>query len=175
MKWTLRRAVAASRATSCLIAAWLCSPAVASEAWSYSTIKDEMRGTITHVAEINSTTRLRDGLRGPVALTILVRRPMAGRDDDVMLVLRNGQFGCGVTDCVATVKFGEATPKPYALTRSADMATHAVFVERAREFVAQMSKASAIIAEVDVFRAGRQQFHFTLPPLSLPERSKRKN
>lgn len=158
------------RARSAIAMLFAAGAAVAAEQWSYDELVDNMRGTKTFVAQINSTTRLRDAAGRQVALTIVVRRPQESKSDDVMLVARNSQFSCGVRDCVATVKFGQEQPKKYALTRAADMSTHALFIEKADDFVGRARKVDAAIVEVDIFRHGRQQFSFDLPPLKLPDR-----
>ena len=144
------------------------------EQWQYRSDRDSMRGTQTHYAELNSTTRLRDLGLQPVALTILVRRAEAEKADEVLLAMRNAQFTCGVRDCTATVKLGEQAPKKYALTRSSDMSTTVLFVERASEFLAQLMKSPKAIIEVDVFRGGRRQFEFDVPALALPDRPTKK-
>jgi len=54
------------------------------------------------------------------------------------------------------------------------MSTTVLFVERAAEFLAQLKKSPKAIIEVDVFRGGRRQFEFEVPPLTLPDRATKK-
>ena len=125
-----------------------------------------MRGTELRWAEINSATRIK-GINGPGALTIVVRR--AGATEEVMFGLRNLIAVCGVSECVASVKFDDGQIRTVPLSRSSDGSGSILFVTKPAPFIQSLSKAKQLIVELDVFRVGRQQFVFDdVSGLSLP-------
>lgn len=128
--------------------------------WNYSEDADQMRGTVTKVAMIESTNEL--GFDFPYhtgnAILLLRKRP----EDGLNVILKvDGQFTCNsFNDGFVSVKFDNDPIKKFSCTEPADGSIGTLFIQGERRFVERLRKAKSVTIEAEFFQAGRRQMRF---------------
>lgn len=143
------------------------TPAPAPESnWSYNSDRDEMRGTTTRYARVQSDNELQfdfpynGGSHGTLQL-----RDKAG-DLNVILSIDKGQFTCsGIMNQTVAVKFDEGAIQRYACANASDGSSNVLFLMSERRFLKQLRSAHKVIIEVEFFQAGNQQLTFDVAGL----------
>jgi hypothetical protein len=153
------------------IALFLCAlaaPALSAEPafkWVYSENKDEMRGTVTHMAGLQSTNMVAFDFPydGGSSLVLMVRNnPNVGKD--VMLMITKGQFHCPYEGCEVVIRFDDEKPKSYKASHYEGGTPNAINISPYKALVQSLKKHKRMIIEAPFFQAGRRQFTFTLEP-----------
>jgi len=129
--------------------------------WSYTSSKDEMRGTTTRFAMISSDNQLNFGFpysRGAANLTVR-QRPEDGLN---IIVQVEGQFTCSsFTDDTVSVKFDDGPIRQYDCSTASDGSADTLFIRGAAGFLAKLQKAEKLIIEAEFFQQGRHQMVFS--------------
>ena len=123
--------------------------------WDVSDIRDEMRGTTTHLACVTATDsdHLRIG-RGQICI-----RQRDGERMEAFFVVGEGQVLCGYSGCTVAVRFDDDAVRDF---RGSGPSTgyHSVFITDADGFVRRMLSASHLTIEIEFYDAGRRQIQF---------------
>ena len=143
------------------------SPAAPPTKWDYSESVDQMRGTTTKFAMLESENELDLGFpyeSGKALLTIR-RRPEDGLN--VMLKV-GGQFMCSAfTDSYVSIKFDDGPIGRYRCTEPSDVTTGVAFIENESRLVEKMRTSKTMIIEAEFFQHGRQQLTFDVAGLQF--------
>ncbi|MHA6719693.1 hypothetical protein ACX40Y_09595 [Sphingomonas sp. RS6] len=135
-------------------------PAVESK-WSYSEDKDEMRGSTTKFASIESNNEIDlDFPYGVTTGTLTVRKnPESGLN--VMFSVESGQVLCnGFTDTYISMKFDDGPVQKMSCTGTSDGSSETAFFTNEGRVLAGLKKAKRTVVEAEFFQKGRQQFVF---------------
>jgi hypothetical protein len=167
------RAAAANEATPAAVepAATNAVPAMAAptSAWSYDDSKDEMRGTTTHFAQIESSNTLNLGFpyEGGSARLIIRKRPSDGLN---IMISAHGQFVCSEysNSAVVHVKFDEAPIQTYGCSEPGAATSDMIFINAEQRFLTNLKKAKKVIIEATFFDHGSEQMSFEVGGLQWP-------
>jgi hypothetical protein len=129
--------------------------------WTYSTNKDEMRGTTEHLAEIQSenTVDLQFPY-GEVHGTVWIRRrPSDGLN--IAFSVDKGQILChNYSDSYVSIKFDDQPVQRFSCTGTSDGSSETAFIENAGRALSGLKKSKRTIIEAEFFQQGRKQFTF---------------
>jgi arylsulfatase A-like enzyme len=132
--------------------------------WTTSENTDEMTNVKTRYASIESTDKFDNQFHSnekPTEITIRYR----GKRAEVMIENTNLQILCNEYDPPLLVKFDNGKAQRFSCTESATRDYGVGFIENAPRFIAQVSKAKAMMIQATVFQRGMVTSHFSLPPL----------
>lgn len=127
--------------------------------WEYSDQRDEMRGTVTKYASLESVNELEfdfpynGGSRGHL---VLRKSPEHGLN--VMLRMDKGQFTR--TSDYVSVKFDDHPVVRFSTSPPADGRTEVLFISPEANFVTRLRKANKVIIEATFFQEGLRQLTF---------------
>ncbi|NXZ87041.1 hypothetical protein HZI30_08860 [Serratia fonticola] len=130
--------------------------------WEYKEVKDEMRGTVTHIASLKSENEIQYSppYDGGASLEILLFSNDGEISDKVALVLSNGQVSCSKDNvCDVQAKFGNGKVEDMT-TKIAGDKNEMLVVFDAPEFVEKLRLSQNLIIEIPVYREARSQFKF---------------
>lgn len=138
------------------------SPPAPPSKWEYSENKDEMRGTTTRYASLDSENEVdMEFPYGTVRGKLLVRkRPEDGLN--VIFSVEKGQVLCnGISgNSYVSIKFDDKPVQKFSCTDSSDGSSEHAFIEAASRALAGLKGAKRTIIEAEFFQRGRQQFTF---------------
>ena len=137
------------------------SPTEPASKWQYSQDKDEMRGTITRYASLQSENEVDlDFPYGEVHGQIWVRkRPEDGLQ--VMFSVDKGQILCHTYgNSTVSAKFDDKPIQKFGCTDSSDGSNDTAFLSSPSRALAELKKAKRLVIEAEFFQKGRQQFVF---------------
>ena len=141
--------------------------------WSYSTTKDQMRGTTMRTASVRSNNSLQFDFPygGGSYGTLLLRH--SGANVEVAIVMDKGQFTCdSFSDETIAVKFDGGVVREFGCTGTSDGRADALFILREHEFLDRLTKSQRVITETQFFQAGRKQLTFDVQGLKLCSQQK---
>jgi len=140
--------------------------------WIYSQSTDEMNGSKTVSAAIESTDTFAGHYDSDQEHTTL-RIIRHGKSTEVAIVNPNLQFTCSAyTGTYVQVKFDDG---PASRFRCVDESTDkygVAFITNEATFIKRLKSAHGFIIGADVFQRGEQRMHFTNPGLTWPPTSK---
>jgi hypothetical protein len=129
--------------------------------WSYQEDKDEMRGSTTKYARIQSNNEV--DLKFPYGETpgtITVRRN-AESGLNIMFSVDDGQILChNFTQSFISVKFDDGPVQKMSCTGTSDGSSETAFFTNEGRVLAGLKKAKRTIVEAEFYQQGRQQFIF---------------
>lgn len=133
---------------------------VPASGWTYTEDKDEMRGTTTKFAFLESENDV--GVSWPYtpqpARLVLRDRPLDGLS---IIVQIDGQFTCNsYDDDQLAVKFDEGTIESYSCAEPDGGGTGALFIRSQSKFLQKLKEAEKVVIELPVYEAGPQQVTF---------------
>ncbi len=137
------------------------STAAPDEKWSYSTDKDDMRGTTSRFADVLSDNEV--DLQFPYGAVhgrITVRKR---REDgiNVMFSVDKGQLLCSsFSESYVSMKFDDGPIHRYRCTQSTDGTSETAFLNPKSSVLAALKKAKRTVVEAEFFKQGRKQFVF---------------
>jgi hypothetical protein len=137
------------------------SPAAEPSNWQYSSRTDQMRGTTTRWATIESANEVDlDFPYGVQRAKLEVRqRPEDGLQ--IMLSVASGQILChGFRDSYISAKFDNGQVRRFSCNRSSDGSPEYAFIENQRQFLNSLRSARKVVIEAEFYRRGNQQFTF---------------
>lgn len=130
--------------------------------WRYGINTDEMSGTVTRSASVESTNSFEFDFpyTGSQHATLQLRRhPRWG--NDVILSIERGQILCSsYSECPVRVRFDDSPAKVYHGTEPADNSSETVFIPSYDAFVKKLSTAKRVRIEVNVFQQGALMAEF---------------
>lgn len=130
--------------------------------WTYSQTVDQMRGTITRLAMVDSDNELEFDFPysgGSTGTFMLRQRPSDGLQ--IMLIVSKGQFTCDAfEDSHVSVKFDDGPVARYACAQSSDGSSNCIFIEGAERFVRHLRSAHKVLIEAEFYEEGPQQLVF---------------
>jgi hypothetical protein len=136
--------------------------------WSYSSDKDDMRGTTSRYASVDSDNTLSFGFpyQGETHGTLFLRRnPRL----NVILQVERGQFLCDDYDhTTVAVRFDNHPVEHFGCTEPSDGRTTEIFLDGEARFLTQLKHASKVVIEAELFQEGRQQLTFSVGGLDWP-------
>jgi len=138
--------------------------ALEAKSWRYETKTDPMTSNETRTATLRSTNSLSLGFPydGRNYGFIQVRQhPRFGLD--VIISVEKGQIMCRTGECNVTVRFGEAQPVVYSGSEPADNSSNIVFINNARGFINNASRAEKILVQMSFFQSGTHILTFDPP------------
>lgn len=153
------------------------SPAVPvgtqSNAWEYDESTDEMRGSRSVFATVQSTNTVTMAFPydDPQPLQLMVRRKDNAKGKsahDVIILITKGHIQCYVTSCTFVAKFDDEEPTSWAAAGAESHESNVIFVSQAEKFIGKLKASKRVIVEIPFFNEGRRQFKFELQPLELP-------
>lgn len=135
--------------------------------WDYSTSKDEMRGTSTKFAQVNSDNTVDlDFPYGEVRGQLWIRQ----RAEDGLSVafeVEKGQILCNdFDDSYVSIKFDNGPVQKFRCSGTADGSSNVAFINDDRRVLAALKKSKRTIVEAPFYEQGRQQFTFNTSGLS---------
>lgn len=131
--------------------------------WHYSESKDEMRGTVSRFASVESENEVDLGFPyGTVHGHVLVRhRPQDGLN--IMFQVDQGQILCNsLSDGMISVKFDKGPVQKFRCSEASDGSSETAFIDSASAFLRKLRGSSRLIVEAEFFQKGRQQFVFDI-------------
>ncbi len=135
--------------------------------WHYSETKDEMRGTSSRFATVDSNNKVDMGFPyGRVYGQIIVReRPSDGLN--IMFAINKGQILCHSfsDEDYVTVKFDDNAIERYSCSSPSDGSSETAFLSNEKLFLSNLKKSRKLIVEAEFFQNGRQQFTFDIAGL----------
>jgi len=135
--------------------------------WSYSESPDEMgRGTIKK-AIVKSLSEFEFGFpyNGAQRATLLIRdHPKYGKD--IVIIIDQGQFLCGLDNCKVSIKFDEGKPQAYDANEPADNSTTYLFLANYDRFIKDIKKAKKLYIEATFYQEGSRVFEFDVSGLN---------
>lgn len=156
--------------TSALCA--LFASAASAGQWVYDSSVDKMTSKATHAAIISSdnTLSLKFPYAGKNHAAIFVRQqPRDGLN--VLLSIDKGQLQCDLDGCAISVRFDDAPPQRWSMSRAADHSSTVLFFNNAQKFVQQLKKARRVLVQATFFQNGDQIMEFSATePLSWPRK-----
>ena len=135
--------------------------AAAPSKWQYSEDKDQMRGTVSRFAVVESENEVDlDFPYGSVRGTITIRqRPEDGLN--IMFSVEKGQILChAFGDSIVSVKFDDKPVQKFRCTGSSDGSSEMAFLQSGARALSGMKGAKRTTIEAEFFQKGRQQFVF---------------
>lgn len=137
------------------------TPEAPDSEWSYSTAKDEMRGSETRYAQVEAIDTIDlDFPYGEQRGLILIRQsPKFGFD--LLVGVRSGQIMCNsFSNSYISVKFDDGPIRRYGCSESSDGSSSMIFVNDGRGFLANLKKSKKVMVEAEFFQNGLQQMTF---------------
>jgi len=134
----------------------------AASAWSYSESKDDMRGTTSKFAELESTNSVDFDFpySGGSKLTIRLQK-RGSRAAETALVISKGQFLChSFSNQKITAKFDTGPIRTFSCTDASDGSSNVAFVLPAGAFISALRRSQKVVVEAEFFQEGRRQFDF---------------
>jgi len=139
--------------------------------WSYDTSKDEMRGTTTSYARVDSENTISLGFpydADNARLTIRKR----SEDGTSVMIHAPGQFLCNsYNDDTVAVKFDSGPIQRFSCSEPDDATTGVLFINSEARFVSKLKSSKRVIIEANFFQAGRQQMIFKVGGLDWPQKA----
>ena len=136
--------------------------------WRYAQTDDKMTGKSGEYAELesNNSLQLEFPYTGKNYGRIAIRRhPRFGTN--AFVLVDKGQIQCASYDeCHVLVKFDDAAPIKWSVSKPEDHSTDVVFFNNEKSFIAKAKKAKRILVSIVFFRSGSQILEFyTSKPL----------
>lgn len=138
--------------------------------WSYSTEKDEMRGTESRFAQLDAANTIKlDFPYGEQRGNILVRHS-AKFGFDIMVGVPSGQIMCNsFSGSHVNVKFDDGPIQRFGCTDASDGSSNMVFIQGAKGFLRKLKKSKRAVIEAEFFQNGMQQMKFNTENLKWEE------
>ena len=138
----------------------------ATSKWLYSQSRDEMRGTTTKFASIESENE--EDLEFPYGKIHgqlwIRRRPEDGLN--VAFEVYQGQVLChSYSDNHVSMKFDNGPIQKFRCTGSSDGSTETAFIENEGRVLAALKRAKRVVVEAEFYQQGRQLFVFDVAGL----------
>lgn len=131
--------------------------------WTYNETKDDMRGTTTRYAIIESDneTEFDFPYGGGSRLTLQLRkRPEDGFQ--IMMTISSGQFLCNsFSNTTINVKFDSGPVRRFGCTGTSAGNSDTIFLESTGTFLSALRKANTVVVEPEFYQSGRRQFTFS--------------
>jgi len=129
--------------------------------WTYSRDTDQMRGTVTNYAMLQSTNQLQFDFPYNGGSTGAITLRKKAKSLDVMLAIEHGQFMChSFTNGTVAVKFDDGPVQHYACGEPSDGTSNVIFIEGPRHFVTALKRSHRLIVEAEFFQEGNRQLTF---------------
>jgi hypothetical protein len=141
-------------------------------AWSYDTTKDQMRGTTTYTASIDSENQLTFAFpyKGGNATLYVRQRPEDGLN---IIVDIDGQFTCNsFTGGHVSAKFDDGSVQRFGCAEPSDGRTGELFVRNEQRFLSELKHSKKLILEAEFYEQGDQQMIFDTTGLVWPPAQK---
>lgn len=143
----------------------------AKNGWSYENEVDEMDGSTTKRAIIESSNEVEFDFpyQGGSTLGICVRKTKK-YGNEVLISISNGQFLCNDYNGTnyVTVRFDNNAPVKFLTTEPADYSSDVLFLENSKKFIKLAKNAKTIKIEAPFFNEGSYVFTFNAnKPLDL--------
>lgn len=141
-------------------------PAEPKSNWEYSEDVDEMDGTTTYFASVESENKVdfEFPYNGGSRLQLVARN--MDNSNNVILSISSGQFITSImNDEYIRIKYDDNEPEKVSFSSSNDGASDYIFVSDSDAVLTKLKTASKVMIEAPFFDAGRQVFHFNLAGL----------
>ena len=140
-----------------------------SDSWEYSITEDKMRGTKKAYASLVSTNKVQLGFPYNDSVLAVSLRKDEG-ETNVMLTVK-GQFVCNKYSekCYVSAKFDDNPVVDFEFGEAAHGTPDVIFIEKEKEFIAEIKKSKKAIIEVPLFNNGRAQYEFDTKGLEWDE------
>ncbi len=133
--------------------------------WEESSEKDEMTDAMTYWASIKSdnTENFNFPYEGGSRLIIWVRKS-SKYGNDVYIKITKGQLLSNKYNGTnyVSVRFDDAPAKKYSTVEPSDLSSDQLFLNNAKDFIANAKKAKTIKIEVPVYQEGNRVFIYRL-------------
>ena len=135
--------------------------------WTYSENEDEMRGTSSKTAQVESKDEFPNMFGMNMEPTALFVRRKAG-SLDVAISNSNLQFECNsFSSTHVAVKFDSGPVSNYPCTGSKGSTYGLAFIESEARFLKNLRGAKKVIIEAEVYQKGEVQQHFDVAGLKF--------
>lgn len=131
--------------------------------WNYSTSKDEMDGTETKYASIESINTLSFDFpyQGEQRMRLTFRsNKKTGKE--ALLLIEKGQFNCSAGRCSVLIKFDDGQPVLYSAGAAASGRSDALFVLNASSLISAMKKKKQMMLQVDFYQYPNKVLRFNV-------------
>jgi hypothetical protein len=133
--------------------------------WTYTEDADQMRGTKTKFAMLESENSLSFGFPYEGGNATLILRKRSSDGTNIMLQIK-GQFVChSFAGGTIATKFDNGKIQKWGCNEPSDGATGVLFIEGATRFIANLKKSKSLIIEAEFYQAGPQQMRFDVAGL----------
>lgn len=130
--------------------------------WEYREERDEMRGSTSRFATVQSTNTVSLGFPyGDVRAQIVVReRTQDGLE--VMLTVDSGQILCRSfsNDSHISAKFDRGPIERFGCVGPDSGSSEVAFIQSGQSFLRKLKSSSSLMVEADFYNSGPQQFSF---------------
>ena len=136
------------------------------ENWIYDNIVDEMRGTTTRraIAVSENSVELEAPYGSTGAALIVRNQPPEGLD--ILLMADDGQILCqSYRGQKISVKFDSGPIEAYSCVGTSDGSSNAIFLRPKTRFLKRLKVSKSVLVEAEFYRAGNQQFKFSVSGL----------
>lgn len=133
---------------------------VSTSEWHYQSKKDDMRGTVSRGAFVESNSVSPGGFYNEDTRLHLVLHKEGNQTDAYIHVLPHGQLWCQYEACTVTVKFDGERPSAWSMLHAEAGNADTLFFSRSAAFIAKLKKSQSVIVEVTFYDQGRFQFKF---------------
>jgi hypothetical protein len=136
--------------------------------WVYSDSKDDMRGTVSHFAAVESQNALdfQFPYKGGHATLNLRNNPSSGLNIYLSI---EGQFICSpFENGKVSAKFDDGPVRQFRCSEPSDQASGVLFINSEKAFLAELKKAKTLTVEAEFFRDGERQMTFDVHGLKWP-------
>jgi len=161
----MRRILLFTCAMSTLLVSYANAAPTKKLGWEYHERRDELRGTIMHVACTNSLQLIHLGFPYHSQHLRLCIRSKAADDLDIYFVLPlGGQFSCA-SDCRASIKIDALEVESHSASTSSDGSSNIIFVDEEPALLEKIKSGKKLLVETEYFTNGTQQVSFDISGL----------
>ena len=128
--------------------------------WTYRSTNDDLRGTSSYFAELESSEKL-GSLEGTPGVITLVLRKGADSSKDVLFFGPDANFACYIySDCKVLYRFDNGPMKTLHLVSPESTDHDVMFVQNPLAFTKELRRSKSLLIEFEFTMRGRQQYRF---------------
>lgn len=134
--------------------------------WNYQDYTDDLTGKpvksawIKSINEVNFSFPYQGAQRAQLTLR---KHPKHGTD--TILQIEKGQFVCGVSDCMVSVRFDDGPVQQFGVVEAADHSSNVLFFSNYSRFLQAVRKAKRVYIAAVVYQEGNPTFEFNVEGL----------
>ena len=135
---------------------------IPSSKWLYSDEEDKMTSKKKYYAQLIANDELMFDFpyNGGSVATLTIRKKRG--EVDAMLKISKGQFIHDYEGGSIKVRFGNAKPSIYAISKSSDQSSNLIFIDNVSRFISNLKKYKKLLIEAEFYNEGVRQIEFNI-------------